>query len=104
MPDWDKEMLGVGYAPAKADVDQALGDNIIALRSDFATIERLYLFVTQSIANGYLSSLGYTSAQIIFLNQCVNDLYTLWLVANGTNQQVGAYNFLAASEQNAGVK
>jgi hypothetical protein len=97
-------MLGVGYAPTKGEVDQALGDNVIALREDFIVVQRLYLFVTQSVANGYLSSLGYTSTQITFMNKCVNDLYTLYLVAIGTSQQVGMYNFLADPEQNAGVK
>lgn len=97
-------MLGVGYAPTKGEVDQALGDMVLALRNDLGLTKRLYLFVTKSISNGYLASLGYTSDQITFINRVVNDLYTLSLIGNGTATQAQTYNFFDAAEELAGVK
>ena len=97
-------MLGVGYAPTKGEVDQGLGDMVLALRNDLDVTKRLYIFVTKSIANGYLASLGYTSDQITFINRVVNDLYTLSLIGNGTATQPALYNFFDAAEELAGVK
>ena len=104
MPDWDKEMLGVGYAPTKGEIDQAMGDNVIAVRDDLDRAESLYLFVTKSIANGYLASVGYTSDQITFLNLCVSNFYNLKRIAYGLITQGGLYNYMDSSEELAGVK
>jgi hypothetical protein len=97
-------MIGVGYGPSKVEIDQAAGDLVLAGRDFFDKVERFYLFVTKAEANGYLSMIGYTTDMITFLNRCVNDLYTLKLVANGKATQAGLYDFWAAPDELAGVK
>ena len=97
-------MLGVGYAPTKGEIDSTGGDMTLALRSAFEEVQRYYLFIQRSVANGYLASVGYTPDQVTFLNSCAADLYQLWLVAQAKATVAVANDIFYHANELAGVK
>ena len=97
-------MIGVGYAPAKGEIDAALGDAVVALEGAFDVTEKYYRVIGKYVNDGYLASVGYTPEQVSFINDCIFALHNLYLTATGQREQVGLSNFLDGPEELAGVK
>jgi hypothetical protein len=94
--------MSVGIPVAKADVDNRAGGLAVQLRNDLAQCVSFKAWL-DSVSDGFLTGLGYTSGEITTLRGSFVDLNKLSNIAHALDTQTPASDFFFNAKLLTGV-
>lgn len=87
--------MAAGYPITKIDLDNRMGQAILAARQALAEVARIKTMLddTTILPDATLTSLGYSPAEITQLRASFTDLKKLWDISNAAATQTPANDF-----------
>lgn len=95
--------MAVGFPNTKNDIDGQAGRLVLALRDGIRQVNDMKVFL-DSLTDGDLTTLGYSTGDVATLRAAITDLYSLGRVANGQQTQPAANDFFFAGRKLLGYR